>query len=119
MATRRKMPPTKGRPTRWRRDSETWPGALRQGFSPNRAQQVCRTRFQRPEQNRPVAAFGQAATGRTRNELARGTAIGARWRGHQPNLCAGFAVALNRKLSTRGTAITLTAKADSQMAPGH
>lgn len=40
-----------------------------------------RARFQRPKQNRHVAAFDQAATWRTCKCLARGTAIGARWRG--------------------------------------
>ncbi len=37
------------------------------GLSSNRALQVCYARFPRPQQNRPVAAFGQAATGRARN----------------------------------------------------
>jgi hypothetical protein len=32
-------------------------------FIQNRVRQVCRARFQRPQQNRAVAAFGQAATG--------------------------------------------------------
>jgi hypothetical protein len=57
-----------------------------------------RARFQRPPQNRPIAAFGQAATGRARNELARGTAIGARWHGQilmaprrNSGACGGYA----------------------------
>lgn len=61
------------------------PDAVRRGFSlhnKNRARQVCRARFQRPQQNRPVAAFGQTATGRARNDLARGTVLGASWHGH-------------------------------------
>ena len=37
--------------------------------------------FQRPQQNRHVAAFDQAATWRACKRLARGTAIRARWRG--------------------------------------
>lgn len=32
-------------------------------FIANRARQTCRARFERPRQNRPVAAIGQAATG--------------------------------------------------------
>lgn len=69
MATRRKMPPTRWRRTRWPRDPAAWPRRAAPGLFPNRARQVCRARFQRPQQNRPVAAFGQAATGRARNGL--------------------------------------------------
>jgi len=54
------------------------PARLAPGLSSNRARQVCRARFPRPQQNRLVAAFGQAATRRARNGLARGTAIVAR-----------------------------------------
>jgi len=54
--------------------SLSWKRRDAPGLFSNRARQVCRARIQRPRQNRPVAAFNQAATGRARNSLARGTA---------------------------------------------
>ena len=68
------MAPTTRRLTRWPRDLAARPRRAAPGPFPNRARRVCRARFQRPPKNRPVAAFDQAATGRARNGLARGTA---------------------------------------------
>ena len=47
---------------------------MRRGYSSKSGCGSGRARFQRPQQNRPVAAFGQAATGRACKCLARGTA---------------------------------------------
>jgi len=81
MTTRRKMPLTKWRPTRWPRDSAAWPRRVAPGLFSEPGTASLPRPVSTATAKSPRRRLQPGGDGAGAQRLARGTAIGARWRG--------------------------------------